>query len=81
MTTTNEMTRRLQGVGLVAAKLVSDVVVGDRLAWNLGYVSTVVGVERVSPAFVAVTTISDRDGARWTRRMKLTRTVAFCEAR
>jgi hypothetical protein len=80
MTTTNETKAiHLQGVGRFQAKPVSEVAVGDRLVWNYGYTSEVVSIERVSPAFVAVTTRGEEglDGRLYTRRMKLSRLVAF----
>jgi len=68
----------LQGCGLTTSKAVSEIAIGDILIWNYGYTSKVTAVEPASACFAYVT-LDDSDGGSHTRRMKLTRRVAWSE--
>ena len=57
-------TIHLIGVGKVLAEPACNLVVGDRIMWNYGSVYTVVGIEDVSPKFLAITE-RDKDGKVW----------------
>jgi hypothetical protein len=74
-------TIHLQGIGRGPARKAGELEPGDVLSWNYSPLySDVVAVERVSPAFVAVTERVRKTGETHTRRLKADRLVA-CEPR
>lgn len=59
----------LQDYGLCPAKPAEDLVVGDVIVYNFGHTASVVGIERASAKFLAVTVLSN--GTEYTSRRKL----------
>jgi len=65
----------LIGIGPHVAKLGSEVIPGDVLVWNFGYVSKVTRILGETAAFVTIEIIDN--GKLYTRRLKKSRPVAY----
>jgi hypothetical protein len=70
-------TVHLIGIGRVPAKYVADLVPGDRIVWNYGYVYRVESVEPRGAQSVRIQETSERDGNTYTRTMRVTRLVGY----
>lgn len=66
---------RLQGIGWGPGIQAQNIKVGDRLMWNYGYVSEVVGIDPAGEKFLNFS-LKDEAGKVWPRRMGKERLVA-----
>lgn len=66
----------LQGIGRVHAKPAQEFKVGEKMGWNYGSTSKVIGVKKVTKKFI-VFRLQTKDGSVWERRLKKDRMVAI----
>jgi hypothetical protein len=70
-------TIQLQQIGRVQAKPAGQFKIGDRMAWNFGHTTTVIGIASETKAFITYIMTNDKTASRQERKLKKTRLVAF----
>jgi hypothetical protein len=68
---------QLQQIGRVQAKTAAQFKIGDKMVWNFGHTTTVLGVASETKAFITYILKDDKNSSRHERRLKKTRLVAF----
>ena len=70
-------TIQLQQIGRVQAKPAADFKIGDKMAWNFGHTTTVIGIASKTKAFITYILKDDKNSSVHERKLKNTRLVAF----
>jgi hypothetical protein len=68
---------RLQGIGIVKARKVTEFKIGDTMLWNYGSTSIFGGFNKISKSFVWIK--ETIDSKEYERKVGINRLIAFCE--